>query len=423
MEAALRLWAAVQRELTPARVTAALLLLELAGTLVIVAKVPFTMIDHKAYMQEVEGFINGERDYYKLGGDTGPLVYPAAFVYIFSGLYYATDRGENIERGQLIFVGVYLVVQLLVFRLYARSGSVPTYLWVLLCLSKRVHSIFVLRLFNDCVAVLLGYAALLLFTHGRWHAGCALYSVSVGVKMNMLLWAPGVLLVLLAANGWWGTFVCLSICASVQLVLGLPFLTTHPVAYLTRSFELGRVFLHKWTVNLKFLDEATFQSPAVSALLLLLTAAGMGLAAAKWLRACRRDGAAVVAPRPRALAADFVVFTVAASNFIGVAFARTLHFQFLAWYFHTLPLLLWHSPLPVPLRLAALAAVEYAFNVYPSTPASSGVLQAAHAVVLLGIFLSRVPSMLPPGAPPGPARGTGDKPARPRLRGARRKAD
>ena len=33
-----------------------------------------TEIDWKAYMQEVEGVINGTYDYSKLGGDTGPLV-------------------------------------------------------------------------------------------------------------------------------------------------------------------------------------------------------------------------------------------------------------------------------------------------------------------------------------------------------------
>ena len=33
-----------------------------------------TEIDWKAYMQEVEGFLNGTRDYYQLKGDTGPLV-------------------------------------------------------------------------------------------------------------------------------------------------------------------------------------------------------------------------------------------------------------------------------------------------------------------------------------------------------------
>ena len=43
----------------------------------------------------------------------------------------------------------------------------------------------------------------------------------------------------------------LSICASVQLVLALPFLTTYPVEYLKGAFDLGRVFMFKWTVNFK----------------------------------------------------------------------------------------------------------------------------------------------------------------------------
>lgn len=33
-----------------------------------------TEIDWKAYMQEVEGVVNGTYDYTKLKGDTGPLV-------------------------------------------------------------------------------------------------------------------------------------------------------------------------------------------------------------------------------------------------------------------------------------------------------------------------------------------------------------
>jgi alpha-1,3-mannosyltransferase len=32
-----------------------------------------TEIDWKAYMEEVEGFISGERDYTKINGCTGPL--------------------------------------------------------------------------------------------------------------------------------------------------------------------------------------------------------------------------------------------------------------------------------------------------------------------------------------------------------------
>lgn len=150
---------------------------------------------------------------------------------------------------------VYLAVLLTVLLIYHRCKSVPLWAWILLSLSKRVHSIFVLRMFNDCIAILLGYVAIYLFTRHRWRFGCFAFSAAVSVKMNMLLYAPGVLLVLLLGTGLKETTVCLCICAGVQLVLGLPFLTTYPLEYISQSFDLGRVFMHKWTVNLKFLPE------------------------------------------------------------------------------------------------------------------------------------------------------------------------
>ena len=41
----------------------------------------------------------------------------------------------------------------------------------------------------------------------------------------------------------------------LQLVLGAPFLVAAPASYLRKAFELSRVFLHQWTVNLHFLPE------------------------------------------------------------------------------------------------------------------------------------------------------------------------
>ncbi len=51
-----------------------LFLLEIFLNIFIIKKTNYTEIDWKAYMQEVEGVVNGTYDYYKLKGDTGPLV-------------------------------------------------------------------------------------------------------------------------------------------------------------------------------------------------------------------------------------------------------------------------------------------------------------------------------------------------------------
>ncbi|MPC61375.1 Dol-P-Man:Man(5)GlcNAc(2)-PP-Dol alpha-1,3-mannosyltransferase [Portunus trituberculatus] len=83
-----------------------------------------TEIDWVAYMQEVEGVANGTWDYTKLKGDTGPLVYPAGFVYFFLGLYYLTGRGTNIRLAQYIFAVLYIILLALVCRLFHKSQKV-----------------------------------------------------------------------------------------------------------------------------------------------------------------------------------------------------------------------------------------------------------------------------------------------------------
>ena len=48
---------------------------------------------HIFHGEQVTGFLEGERDYGNLKGDTGPLVYPAGFLYIYSALQHVT-RGQ-----------------------------------------------------------------------------------------------------------------------------------------------------------------------------------------------------------------------------------------------------------------------------------------------------------------------------------------
>lgn len=81
--------------------------------------------------------------------------------------------------------------------LYIRSKAVPPWVLLLLCLSKRIHSIFILRMFNDGVAMMLAYFAIWLLTSRYWRASVIAFSAAVSVKMNVLLMAPGVLIILI----------------------------------------------------------------------------------------------------------------------------------------------------------------------------------------------------------------------------------
>lgn len=72
-------------------------------------------------MHQVSLYLDGERNYTAIKGPTGPLVYPAAHVYIYSALYWLTDGGKDQLRGQMIFAGVYLGCLALVFQVYRAS--------------------------------------------------------------------------------------------------------------------------------------------------------------------------------------------------------------------------------------------------------------------------------------------------------------
>ena len=103
-----------------------------------------------------------------------------------------------------------------------QSRKVPPHALAFMSLaSYRVHSIYVLRLFNDPVAMLLLYAAVNLFASGRWSTGSVLYSLAVSVKMNILLFAPALFLAYLATqdiSGKWCSLEASLHCAVTPLM-------------------------------------------------------------------------------------------------------------------------------------------------------------------------------------------------------------
>ncbi|XP_058064636.1 lethal(2)neighbour of tid protein 2 [Anopheles bellator] len=464
-------------------VSLAVLAAELVLNVFIVQNVRYTEIDWIAYMQECEGFINGTTNYSMLTGDTGPLVYPAGFVYIYSALYFLTSRGSNIRLAQYIFIGIYLLQLTLVLRLYCKSRKIPPYvILVTIFTSYRIHSIYVLRLFNDPIAVLLLYAALNLYIDGRWTLGSVMFSLGVSVKMNILLFAPAVLLMFITNLGWFRTFIQLTVCSCIQILLGLPFLSTYPWEYIKGSFDFARVFDHKWTVNYRFLEPVIFESKMFHLGLLALHLALLVIFATPCLNYfqnyCRlRNLEIMLAPQiaaqnlieeekctgkekrslsnrrsitdsaqkensgsaqklseeeqqflksfektikqasdleekkhlnqtrvkaPNIFSIHFdrcsqlALLPLFLSNFIGIVCARSLHYQFYVWYFHSLPYLMWYTEYENSFKFLMLLLIEFCWNTYPSTVLSSVTLHVCHVILLFGIgkkMFRRIPDL------------------------------
>ncbi|KAG8284777.1 lethal(2)neighbour of tid protein [Homalodisca vitripennis] len=380
-----------------------LFLAEIIVNTLVIKHVNYTEIDWIAYMQEVEGVVNGTFDYSKLKGDTGPLVYPGGFLYVFGALYFITGHGSNIRLAQYIFAGFYLILLVSVFVIYNKTKKVPPYAIIIACCtSYRIHSIFVLRMFNDCVAVLLVYLALNLFLENYWSLGSIVYSIAVSVKMNILLYAPALLVAYYYSLGVKGTIIQLLICGFIQILLGLPFLIANPIAYIKGSFDLGRIFLHQWTVNWRFLPESIFVSRYFHISLLVLHLLIILIFLSSWktylksfatLKQIEKDVRPQLKKKKEHVnmssSSQLFILPMITCNFIGVACSRSLHYQFYVWYFHTLPYLLWSTPYSDTWRLIIMGVIELCWNTYPSSVLSSAALHISHIAIMYGLYKSK----------------------------------
>lgn len=87
--------------------------------------------------------------------------------------------------------------------------------------------------------------------------------------MNILLYLPGILVILVQTVGLFAGLQHIALVIGIQGLLAFPFLSTHPKEYLSNAFNLSRVFLYKWTVNWRFVPEDVFLSPAFAKSLLV----------------------------------------------------------------------------------------------------------------------------------------------------------
>lgn len=101
--------------------------------------------------------------------------YPAGHVHIHHLLYEITNAGKDISLAQIIYGGLYIVSLTLTCAIYRYAGHVPNWIVLLLPLSKRLHSLYVLRLFNDCWSVVAIQGAILAYQRGLDDLGTLLF--------------------------------------------------------------------------------------------------------------------------------------------------------------------------------------------------------------------------------------------------------
>lgn len=114
------------------------------------------------------------------------------------------------------------------------------------------------------------YGGILALLHRRWTLASILYSAAISIKMNVLLFFPGLGLVLWQSIGAWATLGQLLLIVGLQILVATPFISAgFTMHYLSKAFEFSRVFDYQWTVNWRMVDEKTFISDSWAQMLLV----------------------------------------------------------------------------------------------------------------------------------------------------------
>jgi alpha-1,3-mannosyltransferase len=88
----------------------------------------------------------------------------------------------------------------------------------------------------------------------------------------------------------------------------------------------------------------------------------------------------------RKITPDFIMTCTLTAMTLGLLCARSLHYQFYAYIAWATPFLLWKAGFHPVVQYVLWGAQEWAWNVYPSTPASSATAVVVLATAVVGVW-------------------------------------
>ncbi|KAK6040666.1 ALG3 protein [Cooperia oncophora] len=263
--------------------SAAVFLVDAVITFFIIQKVPYTEIDWSTYMQQVECYtVKQIRNYSEIGGDTGPVVYPAGHLWTYGVLHALTSGGKDIRTAQYIFMCLYLLNLLAVLRLYYKSNK------VFIGLPFLIH---------DPVSYIRRS-----FDLGR--VFCSMMTVEL---------AP----------------FCLKSFHFVILHLQIGARRLKQRSTAKHNSDFSDLFISPTSLDPTIISSSGFVIVWVSYVVQILRrCADLAHRGVSWHQNKIRK----------------TLFALFSANLIGITFARSLHYQFYSWYYHQLPFLLfWNS--------------------------------------------------------------------------------
>lgn len=147
-------------------------------------------------------------------------------------------------------------------------------------------------------------------------------------------------------------------------------------------------------MNWRFVSEETFLSKEFSLGLLVLHISLLAIFFLNWVKPSGKNVVRFLQDTLQGhqqkipLSKSFTMTVMLSSLAIGLLCARSLHYQFFAYLAWATPFLLWRAGLHPVLIYVVWAFQEWAWNVFPSTNASSAVVVLSLAVQVFGVLFN-----------------------------------
>jgi alpha-1,3-mannosyltransferase len=281
----------------------------------------------------------------QIRGPLGPIAYPGGHVLIYSLFYLIFGEAESAHDAKalfgprLVFIFVQLALTKVVHLVYAEASPTTAHIDCIFFLTTvRGRNLFANGLFNDAFQVIFCYLGIWSILKGSSASTILLcFSAGLSFKLSAILYAPAVAYHILLRFGLRHTVLASGPALALQFAVALPFLIASPVNYFQRSFTKSD-FGWYVSMNWKWVSEETFDSAWFARTLLFFQLFYISLT----LYLLRYRPAPLPKPglgESPAVSKFHVAALIFATHFSGFIFAPSMHYHFLIWVLHALPLL------------------------------------------------------------------------------------
>ena len=333
-------------------------------------------MDYSSYREQAQQYLDGELNYKYIIGNRGQWYYPALHLYTYALIHQVTDNYMYPLPAILTVTAVHIFVCVFAVKIYQEAfgkDSKNVLLVLLWCLSTKPTINVTRYAFSDDFNVLFTYIGIYLFQKHQNLLGSIFIAIGLGYKMNVMMYLPALLLIVALSSGVIRATLYFIMVFILQEVWALEFNLAYPYEYNTYAFNLAKGF--KWETSriylwIKYENKRFYRTIFYSVfLMILILLTCLYFLIVRWaplLHKNRKFSMKLLCQKislwPIQICPDFekqdpyfIAEAFFLCNFAGIVWARSLHQQFLIWYWFSIPFIMYTSLLEKKMTLQTLA--------------------------------------------------------------------